>query len=128
MTFDERASAYGYNKIDQNFFKRDNGHYKVAGLCVVVLIVGFCVHWSIAMMSYEKHSRELGKLHSKLYQIEVDAKAKAQASGLTGNPALRSYIMKHDNEAGDRLREFDEQHQKRMMKKLEDKEKIILFE
>jgi len=115
MTREERAKAMGYD-IDQEFqYGRDT--YLVAGLCVVIIVAGYCMHYRIAKMTSQKHSENLAALTAKLTEEENVIKTQAMfatvPAGKSGNASHREWLMKNDNQNGDLVKAFD----KAMLKK-----------
>ena len=79
---------HGYT-IDPDYYKRNPDKYKIAGLCVLVGIAGYFIHYTIAILTYEKHARELSKmstaLNEQLVQTRLDARERASMEEIRGN-------------------------------------------
>jgi len=59
-TVEERAQAFhGYPPVDPDYYKRNPDRWKMAGLCVVIGVFGFIIHFSIAKLSADKQGRYL---------------------------------------------------------------------
>ena len=125
-------------KIIFHFQQRaNNDTYIVAGLCVVIMIVGYSIHYRIASITAEKHSKNLEEMSNQLQAEYNSVKLRAMQAtlpeGKYGNASIRASIVRNDNEAGDHVREYDERmerlhklRQRRAAKKLiiEENEKV----
>ena len=110
MTPEDRAKAMGFN-VDPNFrYGKDT--YFIAGLCVVIMVVGYVIHYKIAMISYENHAQKLNEMTARLNKEYEEVRSKAMNAkhrgGITeGNVSVRNWIMDNDNANGDELRKYD---------------------
>merc|ERR1711997_1189718 len=134
MSPEERAKFMGYHVARQ---RANNDTYIVAGLCVVIMIVGYSIHYRIASITAEKHSKNLEEMSNQLQaeynSVKLRAMQAALPEGKYGNASIRASIVRNDNEAGDHVREYDERmerlhklRQRRAAKKLiiEENEKV----
>jgi len=134
MSPEERAKFMGYHVARQ---RANNDTYIVAGLCVVIMIVGYSIHYRIASITAEKHSKNLEEMSNQLQAEYNSVKLRAMQAtlpeGKYGNASIRASIVRNDNEAGDHVREYDERmerlhklRQRRAAKKLiiEENEKV----
>ena len=67
-TFEERAEAVHGYKVDPNYYDKNPDKNKIAGLCVLAMILGYFVHYQIAKLSARKHSAWLDSNTTKLSQ------------------------------------------------------------
>ena len=67
-TFEERAGAVHGYKVDPNYWDKNPDKNKIAGLCVLAMILGYFVHYQIAKLSARKHSAWLDSNTTKLSQ------------------------------------------------------------
>jgi len=80
-TFEERAEAmYGY-KIDPDYYIKNPDKYKMAGLCVVFMILGYIIHFTIAKLSAQKQGRWLDQNTERYNQQLELVKSNAQKRG-----------------------------------------------
>ena len=80
-TFEERAEAmYGY-KIDPDYYKKNPDKYKMAGLCVVFIVLGYIIHFTIAKLSAQKQGRWLDQNTERYNQQLELVKLNAQKRG-----------------------------------------------
>jgi len=113
MTREERAAAMGYN-VDPNFWSGETDRYLIAGACVVVIIVGFIIHYAIANISYQRHADELNRITKEINAHEKKVKDAAMEviPGYDGNSSIRNFVMRMDNENGDALKKYEERRKK----------------
>jgi len=119
MSPEDRAKHMGYDVDPQFQYGRDT--YLVAGLCVVIIVAGYCMHFRIAKMTSEKHSRNLAELTAKLTEEENNVRTQAMSAtlptGKSGNASHRDWLLRNDNENGDLVKAFDNAMLKRQAKK-----------
>ena len=113
MSREERAAAMGYN-VDPNFWSGETDRYLIAGACVVVIIVGFVIHYAIANISYQRHADELNRITKEINAHEKKVKDAAMEviPGYDGNSSIRNFVMRMDNENGDALKKYEERRKK----------------
>lgn len=97
-TFEGRARAFGF-RPDPYYYERNKDTGKIAGLCVVVIFIGYFVHSSIAYMMFEKHSANSVRTSQRLNQMHEDARARAK---LYPNAREQFYALmeEHDRDHG----------------------------
>ena len=80
-TFEERAqAAYGY-KVDPYYWEKRRDKNKIAFLCIVVMILGFLVHFQIARLTAVKHAQWLDNNTKNLNNSMADRRENAQKLG-----------------------------------------------
>jgi len=133
MSREERAAAMGYH-VDPNF-SYGNDTYVIAGMCVVIIIVGFFVHFKIARISYESHTATLNAMTKKIsdeYESSrVNAMALTEADKANPYAAIDAMVTKNDNENGEFKKIFEEakaRRERRKLKKLEEKAMEVAVE
>ena len=97
-----------------------NDSYLVAGLCLIVIVVGFSVHYKIAKITSEKHGQRLDKITGQLMAeanaIQTQAMNATLPEGKLGNASHRDWIMRNDP-TGEALKAYDEDMLKKKTKK-----------
>ncbi|CAB4055203.1 unnamed protein product [Lepeophtheirus salmonis] len=63
----ERSRAYGYPETDDEYFRKYSP-MTIAMACVAFAVGSFFVHFYIAYLGYEKHTRHLDKVKDRLIQ------------------------------------------------------------
>ena len=113
MSPEERAAAMGFN-VDPDFWSGETDRYYIAGACVIVIIVGFVIHYAIANISYQRHADELNRITKEINAHEKKVKDKAMEviPGYDGNSSIRNFVMRMDNENGDALKKYEERRKK----------------
>lgn len=121
MTPEQRAQVWGYH-VDPDF-KYGQDVYPIAGLCIIVAVVGYIIHFQIAKMTAAKHTEALDKMTKEsveiLESLESEAKA-AHFPGFQGNHSLRNWMVK--NHSAEDIKAFDEAQAK--LKKKQDENKF----
>jgi len=80
-TFEERAqAAYGY-KVDPNYWNKNRDKYKIAWLCIGIMILGFVIHFQIARLTAVKHAQWLDNNTKNLNNSIEERRANAQKLG-----------------------------------------------
>ena len=91
---------YGY-KVDPDYYQRNPDKYKIAGLCVLIAIAGYFIHYTIAMLTYEKHARELSKmstaLNEQLVQTRLDARERGSMEERGNNSEFDKLLAKYQS-------------------------------
>jgi len=68
-TAEERGQAfYGYPGTDPDYYKKNPDKWKIAGLCVVAIVFGFIIHFTIAKLSADAHGRYLDQNTERINQ------------------------------------------------------------
>jgi hypothetical protein len=97
-----------------------NDSYLVAGLCLIVIVVGFSVHYKIAKITSEKHGQNLdritGELMAEANIIQTQAMNATLPEGKLGNASHRDWIIRNDP-TGEALKAYDEAISKKQRKK-----------
>ena len=97
-----------------------NDSYLVAGLCLIVIVVGFSVHYKIAKITSEKHGQRLDRITGELLAeaniIQTQAMNATLPEGKSGNASHRDWIMRNDP-TGEALKAYDEVFLKKQIKK-----------
>ena len=96
-----------------------NDSYLVAGLCLIVIVVGFSVHYKIAKITSEKHGQRLDRITGELLAeaniIQTQAMNATLPEGKSGNASHRDWIMRNDP-TGEALKDYDEAMRKQRKK------------
>jgi len=118
MSARDRAKAMGYD-VDPRM-QYGNDSYLVAGLCLIVIVVGFSVHYKIAKITSEKHGQNLDRITGELLAeaniIRTQAMNATLPEGKSGNASHRDWIMRNDP-TGEALKAYDEAVLKKKMRK-----------
>ena len=97
-----------------------NDSYLVAGLCLIVIVVGFSVHYKIAKITSEKHGQNLdritGELMAEANIIQTQAMNATLPEGKSGNASHRDWIIRNDP-TGEALKAYDQAVLKKKIKK-----------
>ena len=97
-----------------------NDSYLVAGLCLIVIVVGFSVHYKIAKITSEKHGQNLDRITGELLAeaniIRTQAMNATLPEGKLGNASHRDWIMRNDP-TGEALKAYDEAVLKKKIRK-----------
>ena len=97
-----------------------NDSYLVAGLCLIVIVVGFSVHYKIAKITSEKHGQNLDRITGELLAeaniIQTQAMNATLPEGKLGNASHRDWIIRNDP-TGEALKAYDEAISKKQRKK-----------
>ena len=80
-TFEERAEAVHGYKVDPNYWDKNPDKNKIAGLCVLAMILGYFVHYQIAKLSARQHSAWLDSNTTKLSQNLQKRRENAEKRG-----------------------------------------------
>ena len=68
-TAEQRGQAfYGYPGTDPDYYKKNPDKWKIAGLCVVAIVFGFLIHFTIAKLSADAHGRYLDQNTERINQ------------------------------------------------------------
>jgi len=79
MTFDERARAMGYKTQDPEFYKKHgNYHRKIVLGCIIWILFGSVLTFSVIMYSYTRHATELDYKTKQNYEILQKARDNAK--------------------------------------------------
>eukprot|EP00096_Caligus_rogercresseyi_P013627 TRINITY_DN6259_c0_g1_i1.p1 TRINITY_DN6259_c0_g1~~TRINITY_DN6259_c0_g1_i1.p1 ORF type:complete len:253 (+),score=61.24 TRINITY_DN6259_c0_g1_i1:115-873(+) len=70
-TVRDRARAYGYPEEDTEYF-RQYSPTKIAAACFAFAIGGFIIHFYIAYLGYEKHTRHMNKVKERAIQANKE--------------------------------------------------------
>ena len=101
MSFDERRAAYGFPPTNPAFYAQNNSmSYKIAAGCVVFIVAGFCVHYTIAKMMYEKHNREMLKRTKEFNEHLRQTRERAKRFSDDPKGAWREIMQRGDKDEG----------------------------